>query len=94
MATTKFKSVEMAKPDPANATRFVTEMKDVEVVRINVRLRDTVVAGRVFTDVACGGVFFKPGEVKSLEITAVEATRIRNRREGPWEIVPASGGKQ
>lgn len=91
---TKVKNVEVAKRDPNNAQRFITAMEDIEVVRVNVRLHDTVVAGRVFTDLACGGVFFKPGEVKNLEISAAEAARIRIRRDGPWTIVPASGGAQ
>lgn len=88
MATTKTKNVEIAVRDPANAQRFITEMKDIEVVTVNVRLHDTVLAGRVFNDLVCGGVFFKPGEVKSLEISAPEAARIRARRDGPWELVP------
>ena len=80
--------------DPNNAQRFITAMEDIEVVRVNVRLHDTVVAGRVFTDVVCGGVFFNPGEIKSLEISAPEAEHIRERRDGAWEILPVSGGKQ
>lgn len=90
MATaTKTKNVEMAKRDPNNSTRFITEMKDMPVVQVKVRLRDTVVAGRVFTDVALDdGVFFNPGETKTLEISEPEAARIRARREGPWELVP------
>lgn len=94
MATTKTKNVELAVRDVNNGTRFVTEMKDIEVVRVNIRNCDPAHNGRVFTDVVCGGVFFNTGEVKSLEISAPEAEHIRNRRGGAWEIVPASGGKQ
>ena len=55
-----------------------TAMKDIEVVRVNVRnCDDRWSHGRVFNDVVCGGVYFEPGETKSLEISEPEAAGIR-----------------
>lgn len=82
------KNVEMARRDPANAQRFVSEMVDVEVVRVNIKNCDPAINGRVFTDVVSGGVWFATGETKTLEISEPEAARIRARRGGAWEIVP------
>ena len=63
---TKMKNVEMARRDPANATRFVTEMKDIEVVRVNIKNCDPAINGHVFNDVVSGAVWFATGETKTL----------------------------
>lgn len=84
------KTVEMATRDPANAQRFVSEMVEVEIVRVNIRNRDRYARnGRTFSDVICGEVKFKPGEVKTLEISQALATELRNRRDPTWELTTA-----
>ena len=82
------KNVEMARRDPANAQRFVSEMVDVEVVRVNIKNCDPAINGHVFNDVVCGAVWFATGETKVLEISKPEADCIRARRNGSWELVP------
>lgn len=82
------KNVEMARRDPANAQRFVSEMVDVEVVRVNIKNCDPAINGRVFTDVVSGGVWFATGETKSLEVSEAAVAEIRARRGGAWELVP------
>ena len=85
------KTVEMAQRDPANAQRFVSEMVEVEIVRVNIRNRDRYARnGRTFSDVVCGEVKFKPGEVKTLEISQALATELKKRRDPAWELTAAS----
>ena len=56
-------------------------VEEVEIVRVNIRNRDPRSGGHVFNSVICGEVKFKPGEVKTLEISEPEAAEIkRNRR--------------
>jgi hypothetical protein len=87
---TKTKTVEMAVRDPANAMRFVTEMVDVAIVRVNVRNLDPAHNGRVFNDVIGGEVKFAPDEVKTLDISEPLAAQIKSRRGGPWELTSAA----
>lgn len=86
--STKMKSVQMAVQDKANATRFVTEMKDIEVVRVKIKNCDPAINGHVFNDVVSGAVWFATGETKTLEISEPEARHIREHRDGAWTIVP------
>ena len=48
------KTVEMAKRDPANAQRFVSEVTEVEIVKVTIRNRDRRPAGRILNDVIAG----------------------------------------
>jgi hypothetical protein len=81
------KQVEMAVRDPANAQRFVTEMTEVQTVRVNVRNADSYYRrGRSLSDVISGAVHFRPGEVKTLEISEALATKIRRHEEPPWQL--------
>jgi hypothetical protein len=85
------KTVEMATRDPANAQRFVSEMVEVEIVRVNIRNRDRYARnGRTFSDVICGEVKFKLGEVKTLEISQALATELKKRRDPAWELTATS----
>jgi hypothetical protein len=84
------KLVEMAVRDPKTKKLIVDEV-EVEVVTVNVRNRDLRRrGGHVYTSVVSDMTFFKPGEVKTLEISADEVAEIKRHRNGPWEIVAAA----
>lgn len=75
------KTVEMAKRD--DKTRFmVAEAVEVRGVELNIRNRCRDRGGRVFTDMLLDEpVYFKPGEIKTLVISEVEANRLRERKK-------------
>ena len=88
MTTTKL--VEMAVHDP-QTKRLVTQMTEVPTTRVNIRNRDKYAAGRVFTDVCLEqGVSFKPGQVRTLEISQALETELKKRRDPAWEITTAT----
>lgn len=86
------KLVEMAKRDPANAQRFVSEGVEVQIVKASIRNRDRRPAGRILNDVISGQVKFRPGQVKTLEISEALATELKSRKDPSWELVPRKGG--
>jgi hypothetical protein len=86
------KTVEMAKRDPANAQRFVSEATEVEVIKVSIRNRDRRPAGRILNDVISGQVKFRPGQVKTLEVSQALATELKARKDPSWELVPRKGG--
>jgi hypothetical protein len=83
------KQVEMAVRDPKTKKLVVDEV-EVQIVRVNVRNRDRRSGGHVFNDVALpDGVYFKPGEIKTLEISEAEAIRLKQRKDATWELTTA-----
>jgi hypothetical protein len=83
------KLVEMAVRDPKTKKLVVDEV-EVQIVRVNVRNRDRRSGGHVFNDVISGPVYFKPGEVKTLEISEAEAIRLKERKDATWELTTAA----
>jgi hypothetical protein len=85
------KKVEMAVRDPKTKKLVVDEV-EVQTVTVNVRNRDLRRSGggHVFNDVICGEVKFKPGEIKTLEISEAEVAEIKRRRNGAWELTTAA----
>jgi hypothetical protein len=84
------KKVEMAIRDPRTRQLVVDEV-EVEVVRVNVRNRDLRrTGGHVLNIIICGEVYFKPGDVKTLELSKDEVAEIKRRRNGAWEITTAA----
>jgi hypothetical protein len=84
------KLVEMAVHDP-QTKKLITQMTEVPTVVVNIRNKDRYAAGRVFTDVCLdNGVLFKPGAVKTLEISQALATELKKRRDPAWELTTAS----
>jgi hypothetical protein len=67
---------------------LVVDEVEVEVVTVNIRNRDLRQrGGHVFNDMALpNGVYFKPGEIKTLEISEVEATKLKQRKDATWEL--------
>jgi hypothetical protein len=82
------KQVEMAVRDPKTKKLVVDEV-EVQIVRVNVRNRDPRSGGHVFNDVISGPVYFKPGEVKTLEISEAEAIKLKQRKDATWELTTA-----
>jgi hypothetical protein len=78
----------MAVKDPKTKKLVVDEV-EIEVVTVNIRNRDLRQrGGHVYTSlVADSMTFFKPGEVKTLQISADEVAEIRRHRNGAWELV-------
>jgi len=85
------KTVEMAVRNPQTKQLIVDEV-EVQTVTVNVRNRDLHrTGGHVFNDVALpDGVYFRPGDVKALEISEAEATRLKQRRDPVWELTNAA----
>jgi hypothetical protein len=85
------KKVEMAVRDPKTRQLVVDEV-EVQTVRVNIRNRDLRrTGGHVFNDVALPeGVFFRPGEVKALEISEAEAARLKERKNAAFELTTAA----
>lgn len=84
------KLVEMAVHDQ-KTKRLATQPVEVQTVKVNIKNRDRYAAGRVFTDVCLDApVPFKPGQVKTLEISAALATDLKKRRDRVWELTSAS----
>src|SRR5262245_27847942 len=80
------KRVEMAVRDP-NTKKLVVDEVEVETVTVHVRNCDRRSGGHIFNDVVLPeGVFFRPGETKTLEISEAAAAEIKRRRNGVWEI--------
>jgi hypothetical protein len=80
------KRVEMAVRD-AKTKQLVVDEVEVEVVTVNVRNRDLRQrGGHVYTSLVSDMTFFKPGQVKTLQISEAEAAEIKRRRNGPWEL--------
>ena len=79
------KTVDMAKRDPANAQRSSGEYPSV--VKVSIRNRDRRPAGRSFNDVISGQVKFRPGQVKTLEVSAAFAAELKARKDPSWELV-------
>jgi hypothetical protein len=71
--------------------RLVVDEVEVQIVRVNLRNRDLRQrGGHVYTSVVSDMTFFKPGEVKSLEISENEVAEIKRHRNGAWELVTAA----
>jgi hypothetical protein len=84
------KKVEMAVRDPKTKKLVVDEV-EVQTVTVNVRNRDLRRSGgHVFNSIICGEVKFKPGEIKTLEISEAEVAEIKSRRNGAWELTTAA----
>jgi hypothetical protein len=83
------KQVEMAVRDPKTKKLVVDEV-EVQIVRVNVRNRDRRSGGHVFNDVISGPVYFKPGEVKTLEISKTEAIKLKERKNATFELTTAA----
>ena len=81
------KTVEMAKRDPANAMRFVSEETEVQIVKVSIRNRDKRPAGRMLNDIISGQIKFKPGQVRTLEVSAAFAAELKARKDLSWELV-------
>lgn len=88
MATTTT-TVEMAVRDPKTG-KLDKRIEEVAVVRISIRNRDRRPAGRTFNDVISGEVKFRPGEVKTLEVSAAMAAELRARKDRSWELTTAT----
>ena len=83
------KKVEMAVKDPKTKKLVVDEV-EVEVVTVNIRNRDLRQrGGHVYTSIVSDMTFFKPGEVKTLQISEQEVAEIKRRRNGVWELTTA-----
>jgi hypothetical protein len=81
------KKVEMAVRDPKSKQLVVDEV-EVECVTVNIRNRDLRQrGGHVYTSLVSDMTFFKPGEVKTLEISADEVAEIKRHKNGAWELV-------
>jgi hypothetical protein len=84
------KRVEMAVRDPKTKKLVVDEV-EVQIVTVNLRNRDLRQrGGHVYTSVVSDMTFFKPGEVKSLEISENEVAEIKRHPNGAWELVTSS----
>jgi hypothetical protein len=84
------KKVEMAVRDPKTKKSVVDEV-EVEVVTVTIRNRDLRQrGGHVYTSLVSGMTVFKPGEVKTLEISEDEVAEIKRHRNGAWELVTAA----
>jgi hypothetical protein len=84
------KLVEMAVHDP-KTKKLATEPVEVQTVRVNIRNRDRYSAGRIFSDLCLDElVLFKPGQVKTLEISQALATELKKRKDRVWELTSAA----
>jgi hypothetical protein len=76
------KRVEMAVKDPKTKKLVVDEV-EIEVVTVNIRNRDLRQrGGHVYTSLVSGMTYFKPDEVKTLEISADEVAEIKRHKLG------------
>ena len=82
------KTVEMAVRDPQTG-KLDKAIEEVAVVRVTIRNRNRLPAGRTLNDVICGQVKFRPGQVKTLEVSQALATELKARRDPSWELVRA-----
>jgi hypothetical protein len=84
------KLVEMAVRDPKTKKLIVDEV-EVKGVTVNIRNRDRRSGGHVLNDVMLDeGVYFRPGEVKTLKISEAMVAEIKRHRNGPWELTTAA----
>ena len=85
----------MAVRDPANATNLLTEMVDVEVVRVTIKISIPRPAAAFSTMSFPARSSSHPAKVKTSEISAPVRDQILEQRDrgGMWEIMPA-GSKQ
>jgi hypothetical protein len=84
------KLVEMAVRDPKTKKLVVDEV-EVKGVRVNIRNRDRRSGGHVLNDVMLDeGVLFRPGQVKTLEVSEALVAEIKRRRNGAWELTTAA----
>ena len=84
------KKVEMAVKDP-KTTKLVVDEVEVEVVTVNIRNRDLRQrGGHVYTSLVSDMTYFKPGEVKTLQISADEVAEIKRHKNGAWELTSAA----
>ena len=84
------KRVEMAVRDPKTKKLLVDEV-EVKGVTVNIRNRDRRSGGHVLNDVMLEeGVYFRPGEVKTLQISEAMVAEIKRHRNGPWELTTAA----
>jgi hypothetical protein len=60
-------------------------------MRTNIRNRDLRQrGGHVYTSLVSDMTYFKPGEVKTLQISADEVAEIKRHKNGAWELTSAA----
>jgi hypothetical protein len=84
------KTVNMAVRNPQTKQLIVDEV-EVQTVTVNVRNRDLRrTGGHVLNSLVGGEIFFRPGDVKRVELSQQEVAEIRRRRSGAWELTTAA----